>query len=87
MIRWLILALILYAAYRYLKPRWRTPFGQGKDDAEPQEAELIKDPQCGAYFLRHQGVSARIDGEVLHFCSSECRDAYEARRRKESEGE
>lgn len=87
MIRLLLLALILYAAYRYLKARLGAPQGKrgGGDDSE--EAELIKDPHCGAYFLRHQGVWARIDGEKLYFCSPQCRDAYAARRRKESKEE
>jgi YHS domain-containing protein len=83
MIRLLLVALIIYAVYRYLKPRWGIPQEKRGGDGETNEAELIKDPQCGAYFLRHQGVSARIDGEKLYFCSPECRDAYAARRRKE----
>ncbi|WP_448382479.1 hypothetical protein [Desulfosoma sp.] len=87
MIRLLLLALIIYAVYRYLKPRWGILHGRRGDDEETQEAELIKDPQCGAYFLKHQGVSARIDGEKLYFCSPECRDAYAARRRKEPKDE
>lgn len=87
MIRLLLLALIVYAAYRYLKPRLGPPLGKRGDDGEPEEAELIQDPQCGAYFLRHKGVSARIDGEKLYFCSPQCRDAYAARKRKEPKEE
>lgn len=83
MIRLLILALIIYAVYRYLKPRLgldRKTFG---GENEPREAELIKDPHCGAYFLKNHGVSAYIDGETVYFCSTHCRDSYIAQRRKE----
>lgn len=87
MIRLLLLALIVYAVYRYLKPRLGALVGKPRGEEEPEEAELIRDPQCGAYFLRHQGVSARIEGQKLYFCSPQCRDAYAARQRKESKEE
>ncbi len=87
MIRLLLLALIVYAVYRYLKPRLGPLQGKQGEGEEPEEAELIKDPQCGAYFLRHKGVSARIHGEKLYFCSPQCRDAYAARQRKEPKEE
>ena len=41
-----------------------------------ENTELIRDPQCGTYFLRQQGVQARIDGQQLYFCSERCRDEY-----------
>jgi hypothetical protein len=41
-----------------------------------QDADMIRDPQCGVYFLKSQGVAARIQGETLHFCSVACRDSY-----------
>jgi ribosomal protein L24E len=44
--------------------------------ATPAEAELTQDPQCGAYFLKQQGVPAMVDGKPIHFCSEKCRDAY-----------
>ena len=38
--------------------------------------ELVKDPQCGAYFPRSEGVSLVVDGETRHFCSPACRDKF-----------
>jgi YHS domain-containing protein len=39
-------------------------------------AELVQDPQCGAYILPAQGVDARVAGNTYHFCSGSCRDQF-----------
>lgn len=85
MIRLLLLALIGYGLYRWLKPRLGTSWQHGEEAENSREAELIRDPECGAYFLRNKGVSARIDGKTLFFCSPQCRDAYLEKQIKESE--
>jgi len=46
------------------------------DQPPSEEAELIRDPQCGTYFLTQRGVEARIGGRSVYFCSKECRDKY-----------
>jgi hypothetical protein len=79
MIRLLIYGLLIYAAYRFLKSWGRSLMNRsdGADEGGPSDnTELIRDPQCGAYFLRQQGVEARIDGQRLFFCSKQCRDEY-----------
>ena len=40
--------------------------------------ELKKDPVCGTYVSAGSAVTKRIKGDILHFCSSECRDKYVA---------
>jgi uncharacterized protein len=79
MIRIFILALLGYLAYRVAR-RWvrgkivssrvggRTP---GRIDDV-----MVKDPQCGAYFARRDGVTLRQTDRDLVFCSRECRDKY-----------
>jgi len=37
---------------------------------------MVKDPMCNVYFARKEGVHARIEGEDMYFCSTECRDRY-----------
>jgi hypothetical protein len=79
MIRLLIYGLLIYFGYRLLKSWGRSLKGGGKDPGgvmRSDNTELIQDPQCGTYFLRQQGVEARIDGQKLYFCSEQCRDAY-----------
>jgi YHS domain-containing protein len=49
----------------------------GSSGAGPSSGEeLVKDPQCGAYFPKSEGVSAVIAGEQFHFCSPACRDEF-----------
>jgi YHS domain-containing protein len=38
--------------------------------------ELKKDPVCGTYVSPGAAVSKRVKGELVHFCSNECRDKY-----------
>jgi YHS domain-containing protein len=40
--------------------------------------ELKKDPVCGTYVSTGASVTRTVNGELLHFCSKECRDKYRA---------
>ena len=40
--------------------------------------ELKRDPVCGTYVSTGASVTRTVDGQVLHFCSKECRDKYRA---------
>ena len=40
--------------------------------------ELRKDPVCGTYVSTTAGITRKVNGEVLYFCSKECRDKYRA---------
>ncbi len=80
MLRVVFYLILIYLAYRILKPWVISLIGQNKEhDYTPpssEEAELIRDPQCGTYFLRQRGVQAKIGGRTHYFCSEECRDKY-----------
>lgn len=41
-------------------------------------AELKKDPVCGAYVSTSTSISRSIKGQVIYFCSPECRDKFVA---------
>ena len=80
MIRLILYGILFYVGYRILKP-WVASFMRSSREnlhGQPssQEAELIRDPQCGTYFLTQRGVEARIGGRSVYFCSTECRDKY-----------
>lgn len=80
MIRLLFYGILIYFAYRLLKP-WIASLGGSSTDAphgrsSSEEADLIRDPQCGTYFLKQRGVEARIGGRIVYFCSDECREKY-----------
>lgn len=80
MIRLLLYGILIYLAYRILKPWISSLVGAARTDVhgspDGAEAELIRDPQCGTYFMRQRGVEANIGGKRLYFCSHECRDKY-----------
>jgi YHS domain-containing protein len=48
--------------------------------APPAQAtsELKKDPVCGIYVSAAVSLTRTVNGQVLHFCSPECRDKYHA---------
>ncbi len=43
---------------------------------------LVRDPVCGTHVDETLSVPLREGGELLHFCSPACRDAYAANVRK-----
>ncbi len=45
---------------------------------------MVKDPVCGIYFPRRDGVSVNGPREALNFCSDRCRDLYLAQQSKRS---
>lgn len=79
MFRFLILAVLGYLAYRVAR-RWiRGKTSSGRVDGRTPERiddVMVKDPQCGAYFARRDGVALRQADRDLLFCSRECRDKY-----------
>ena len=40
--------------------------------------ELKKDPVCGTYVSTGASITSRVNGELVHFCSTACRDKYRA---------
>ena len=43
---------------------------------EQVAGELKQDPVCGTYVLTSSSIKRTVDGEVIHFCSTACRDKY-----------
>ena len=78
MIRLLLYILVFYLAYHLLKSLGRSLLRPREEshDAFQEDTDLIKDPHCGAYFLKQKGVKAQVDGKSVYFCSAACRDAY-----------
>jgi YHS domain-containing protein len=38
--------------------------------------KLVRDPVCGMHMAEELALPLKRDGEVVHFCSAECRDKY-----------
>lgn len=50
------------------------PYMDSPGNTESQK--LVRDPICGMHLAEGLAVSLRQGGELLHFCSPECRDKY-----------
>ena len=78
--RTLILIALVYIGYRYIKSLMvshaERQGGFGKS-VQPVDDIMIKDPFCGAYFPKRDGVHDRVDGIDLYFCCNECREKYQ----------
>jgi YHS domain-containing protein len=44
--------------------------------------KLVRDPVCGMHVAEGLALPLKQGGEVLHFCSAECRDQYLNKMRK-----
>ncbi len=86
-IRIIIYLLLFYLCYRALRSWLLRNFGQPAQRAEqaPEQVDdlMVKDPQCGIYFPKREGVRSGIRGEDYFFCSQKCRDEYLERRHHE----
>ena len=82
MIKLLFFCVIVYCGYKILQTALKTvgfgEAGQAQMNANHDNTAnvMIQDPVCGVYFARKDGVSHRIGGKELCFCSEECRDQY-----------
>lgn len=48
---------------------------------------LVRDPVCGTHVAEELAIPMRDSGELVHFCSPECRDQYAAKvQRKAANG-
>jgi YHS domain-containing protein len=53
--------------------------GTGQPRPQRQAAsggELRKDPVCGTFVAVSSSIKQNVDGQVVHFCSTACRDKY-----------
>jgi YHS domain-containing protein len=53
---------------------------QTSSQSSPEPAvsggEMKKDPQCGTYVATELSIKHRQGGEILHFCSPECKEEF-----------
>jgi len=84
LIRFLIYIGIFYFGYRAIKS-WMYPSEPKSEKVSAKAAGqiddvMLKDPFCEAYFPERKGVSLKMDGEELLFCSEECKEKFLASR-------
>jgi YHS domain-containing protein len=76
-----IIGIVLRGVSEAMKPGSKPP-GNGSRPPDsrqvPLTGELKKDPVCGTYISTATSIKEKAGGEVLHFCSTACRDKYVA---------
>jgi hypothetical protein len=53
---------------------WAGTAGVAQSDLAPRK--LVRDPVCGVYLAEVLAIPLRDGGQLLHFCSTACRDNY-----------
>ena len=77
MLKWIIVLIALYLAYRFVRRSvlFKAPSGK-RAPAEIQD-EMVQDPVCKTYVPKRVALEGnRSDGQKEYFCSVECRDKY-----------
>jgi YHS domain-containing protein len=79
----LILLLIVFIARTF----WRVIDGvlegmrKGAPPRPPSRGgiQMARDPVCGTFVIPERSVTLDVGARQIHFCSTECRDAFRAR--------
>ena len=80
--RLLILGAVLYFVYKALKALilpdtlLRNKSFDAKRTTNQIDDVMVKDPYCGVYFPKRDGIHLKAGDRNYYFCSKECRDKY-----------
>ena len=83
--RLLLLALLLWIAWRLLRNLIREKISQEAEKQLRKESEqaeetvqdiLVEDPVCHTLLPKHQAIRLRQDGKTYYFCSDSCCDQF-----------
>jgi YHS domain-containing protein len=57
-----------------------------RSSAPPAPKKLFRDPSCGTHVAAEVSYKLEESGQVLHFCSAECRERYRGLQRRAASG-
>jgi len=85
--RLLILGLLFYLAWRFLRGRGaqKQTGGNGQQQNTTTEIKdiLVEDPVCHTLIPKGQAIRMRHQGKTFYFCSEQCCDAFTQESEKE----
>lgn len=73
-----LLEPVIKAVAGMFSPSSPPPQAPGAAPPGIKSAELKKDPVCGTFIAPELAIVQKFNGQVIHFCSQKCRDAYAA---------
>ena len=71
-----ILRNVLQAFRGKTPARSESPYSPRQTTPVPAGGELKKDPVCGTYVSTAACLTRNVGGQVMYFCSAECRDKF-----------
>lgn len=79
--RLLILAVLLYIAWRLIRNLIREKIAAETEKRQQEqhtkvEDILVEDPVCHTLVPKHQAIRLRHDGKTYYFCSENCCDTF-----------
>ena len=83
-LRWVVVGMLRYAAGATVKQQGpaqanapRPATGAVPPETQLASRRLVRDPVCGMHIAEVLAIPLRQGSEILYFCSTACRDAYE----------
>lgn len=77
MLRWLIILIVLFLVYRFVRRHWSLKRPAARKPPEQIQDEMVQDPVCGTYIPKRMALTVNRSGEgPTFFCSAACRDAF-----------
>jgi YHS domain-containing protein len=82
MIRYLLLAIVIYAAFKLFSADSKRRREAAEKDQQKKikqqvdGGDLVKDPVCGAYVSEADSISVKDKDKIHRFCSYDCRDIF-----------
>ena len=86
-LQFLLLVLLARFAWRAASQWLSAGSGQGRADEANGPADelgaihrglMVRDPVCGLHVPEDRAIAVTLDGVQHHFCSDECRKAFQA---------
>ena len=85
MLRWIILIIVGYLIYRFLRGFLASPKPPKRNPPREIQDEMVQDPVCKVYLPKRQAVvHTDPKGEMHYFCSTQCREKFIKEKKRSS---
>lgn len=84
MIRYILIIISFFLVYYAVKSIVRSAIGTYTKDERKSRLpgdEMVLDPECHTYVVKHRAVTRRINEELRFFCSETCARQYDEKNR------
>jgi len=78
----LLCAVIVYYALKSVfRSAVKSYHEEDRQNGRLMGEEMVQDPECRTYIIKARAVTRRVGGELCSFCSEQCAERYEGKRR------